>query len=83
MPWRQVPMKDVVHCEKRWRAVCRRNSQRCPNGETRQRQPLSSRKGGEPGELKHLSSPRKRKDSASSGERKRRSPNRLGNGAGL
>ena len=28
----------------------------------------------EPGELKHLSSPRKRKDSASSGERKRRSP---------
>lgn len=32
---------------------------------------------GEPGELKHLSSPRKRKkfDSASSGERKRRSLN--------
>ena len=30
----------------------------------------------EPGELKHLSSPRKREDSASSGERKRRSPNR-------
>ena len=32
--------------------------------------------GREPGELKHLSNPRKRKDSASSGERKRSSPNR-------
>ena len=34
---------------------------------------------GEPGELKHLSSPRKRKkfDSASSGERKRKSLNRM------
>ena len=30
---------------------------------------------GEPGELKHLSTPRKRKDSLSSGERKGRSPN--------
>jgi hypothetical protein len=29
----------------------------------------------EPGELKHLSSPRKREDSASSGERKRKRPN--------
>jgi hypothetical protein len=35
----------------------------------------SLRKEREPGELKHLSSPRKRKDSASSGERKRSSPN--------
>ena len=24
MPWRQEPKKDVVHCEKRRRAVCRR-----------------------------------------------------------
>jgi hypothetical protein len=31
--------------------------------------------GGEPGELKHLSTLRKGKDSASSGERKRKSPN--------
>ena len=31
--------------------------------------------GREPGELKHLSSPRKREDSASSGERKRKSLN--------
>ena len=36
---------------------------------------LSSRKGREPGELKHLSTRRKREDSASSGERKRKSPN--------
>ena len=36
----------------------------------------------EPGELKHLSTPRKRKDSASSGERKRRSPNRRLRAAG-
>ena len=36
----------------------------------------SLREEREPGELKHLSSPRKREDSASSGERKRRSPNR-------
>jgi hypothetical protein len=36
-----------------------------------------------PGELKHLSSPRKRKDSASSGERKRKSLNRCTCTAGL
>jgi len=33
-------------------------------------------KWGAPGELKHLSTPRKREDSLSSGERKGRSPNR-------
>jgi hypothetical protein len=33
-----------------------------------------SRKGGEPDQVKHLSSPRKREDSASSGERTRKSP---------
>ena len=33
------------------------------------------RKAREPGELKHLSNPRKRDDFASSGERKRKSPN--------
>ena len=60
MPWRQVPMKDVVHCEKRWRVVCRRKSQRSPNGETQRGQATLPRKGREPGELKHLSSPRKR-----------------------
>jgi hypothetical protein len=34
--------------------------------------------GGEPGELKHLSTPRKREDSLSSGERTGKSPNRAG-----
>jgi len=34
--------------------------------------------GGAPGELKHLSTPRKRKDSPSSGERTGRSPNPSG-----
>ena len=38
---------------------------------------------GEPGEVKHLSSPRRGKDSASSGERKRSSPNRHFRMAGL
>ena len=37
----------------------------------------------EPGEVKHLSTPRKREDSASSGERKWRSPNRRPRTAGL
>ena len=43
----------------------------------------SPRKGREPGELKHLSNPRKRKDSASSGERKRSSPNPDPRGRGV
>lgn len=38
---------------------------------------------GEPGELKHLSTRRKRNDFPSSGERKGRSPNRLASQAGL
>ncbi len=39
-------------------------------------EPINQR--GEPGELKHLSTLRKRDYSVSSGERKRRSPNRCG-----
>ena len=35
MPWRQVPKKDVVHCEKLRRGVCSRKSRGYPNGETR------------------------------------------------
>ena len=43
-----------------------------PNGETRLEEFRHSCKGGEPGEVKHLSSPRRRnrRDSLSSGERK-------------
>ncbi len=39
--------------------------------------------GGEPGELKHLSTPRKREDALSSGERTGQSPNRIGSRAGM
>ena len=39
--------------------------------------------GGEPSELKHLSRTRRREDSASSGERKRNSPNRSLRRSGL
>ena len=53
---------------------------RCPNGATRCNEVTSSRRksGSKPGELKHLSTRRKRKqfsDCASSGERTRKSPN--------
>ena len=44
---------------------------------------LSFGQQGEPGEVKHLSSPRRGEDSASSGERKRISPNRCLRAAGL
>ena len=37
MPWRQVPKKDVEHCDKPRGAVCRRYIRGCPNGETRRR----------------------------------------------
>ena len=50
----------------------------CPNGATRHGEAVASRKGQLPGELKHLSTRRKGKqtsDPASSGERKRASPN--------
>ena len=55
--------------------------QGCPNGETRQSEPLSLVHEPivcerEPGELKHLSTLRKREYSQSSGERNGRSPNR-------
>ncbi|KNA02748.1 hypothetical protein SOVF_215730, partial [Spinacia oleracea] len=49
---------------------------RCPNGATRLVEDQSPRKRSKPGELKHLSTRRKRnrRDSVSSGERKRISP---------
>jgi hypothetical protein len=53
----------------------------CPNGETRCGEPTSPfaehiGKRGQVGELKHLSTRRKREYSLSSGERKGKSPNR-------
>ena len=50
--------------------------QRYPNGETRNVMSVTRRKAREPGEVKHLSTRRKRNNSASSGERKWKSPNR-------
>ena len=49
---------------------------RYPNGATRHIEDMSLRKQSKPGELKHLSTRRKRnrRDSVSSGERKRISP---------
>lgn len=65
MPWRQEPMKGVVGCDKPRGAVRQRRS-----GDARMRQragghasapsPESIGAGREPGELKHLSTPRKR-----------------------
>ena len=39
MPWRQVPKKDVGHCEKPRGAVYRRNIRGYPNGETHRCEP--------------------------------------------
>ena len=64
MPWHQEPMKDVVSCEKLRGAANKRYIRRYPNGET-QHSVLTYDEyiviRGEPGELKHLSSRRKRK----------------------
>jgi hypothetical protein len=79
--WRAVPMKDVAkrrHASgSRWRAGIRGS----PNGATRRPtrpSPAGERiaRGGAPGELKHLSTPRKREHPRSSGERNGASPNR-------
>ena len=81
MPWRQMPMKDVVHCEMPRGVVCERYIRGCPNGETHQGlMPWYCHLNkigwqGERGELKHLSNLRKRNDSQSSGERNGSSPN--------
>ena len=80
MPRRQEPMKDVVDCEKLRGAVSERRSGDIRMGEPTRgnaRVPWSEhiRSGGERGELKHLSTLRKREYSLSSGERKGRSLN--------
>jgi hypothetical protein len=74
-------MKDVASCDKPRGAASKLRS-----GDVRMGKPgggyaPSSRKGSQPGELKHLSTRRKRnqkRDSLSSGERKGKSPNRGG-----
>jgi dihydroorotase len=63
MPWLSEAMKDVTSCEKLRRGANIRYIRRYPNGATPQVEDLGSRRksGGEPGELKHLSTRRKRK----------------------
>jgi hypothetical protein len=81
MPWRQMPMKDVGHCDKPREAVNKRYIRGSPNEETYWCEPPVSVHeyivyGREPRELKHLSTARKRDHSPSSGERTGNSLNR-------
>ena len=85
MPWRQEPKKGAVHCDKPRVAVCRRLSGDARMGKPAQAQPWAPAAEsiggrGERGELKHLSTLRKRDYSPSSGERKGSSPNLHGFG---
>ena len=80
MPRLSEAKKDVISCEKLWGSANRKYIHRCPNGATRCVEDTSFRckSESEPRELKHLSTWRRRKqasDCASSGERKRKSPN--------
>jgi hypothetical protein len=61
MPWLSETMKDVVSCEKLRGGANDRYIRRCPNGATRMVEDHVLRKEGKPGELKHLSTWRKRK----------------------
>ncbi len=65
MSWRLEAMKDVGACDKLRGAGNQASILRFPNGETRQFRLSSGTEcigvGSEPGELKHLSSQRKRK----------------------
>ena len=76
-------MKDVVACDK-LRGVSKHTLiRRFPNGETRYTEGITPLTWSKPGELKHLSTRRKRKqysDFLSSGERKGNSPNPGGYG---
>ena len=84
MPWHQAPKKDVTSCDK-----LRGGANDLRSADFRMGKPSTGNAvlsihehivyGGEPGELKHLSTRRKRKkeiDFLSSGERKGKSPNR-------
>ena len=63
MPWRQKTMKDVAACDKPREGGKQPVIRGFPNGEThpdgRSGYPVE-RSGGQPGEVKHLSSRRKR-----------------------
>ena len=83
MPWHQEPKKDVTSCDKPRGAANKHYIRGFPNGETHTTKSRICRTeyigtAGERGELKHLSTLRKRDQrySVSSGERKRNRPNR-------
>jgi len=61
MPWLSEATKDVTSCDKLWGGANIRYIRRFPNGVTPQVEGLRStcKGGGEPGELKHLSTRRK------------------------
>ena len=66
MPWHQEPMKDVVSCDKPWVAASRHRTMDFRMGQPgwgHAQSPIYEFivYGREPGELKHLSSRRKRK----------------------
>ena len=66
MPWYPEAMKDVVSCDKRWEAAKQAMIQRSLNGKTHCNKIAISifefiGNRGERGELKHLSTLRKRK----------------------
>ena len=60
MPWRHEPMKDAISCEKPRGTANKYRSVGVRMGKPGSRYGLSPCKGREPGELKHLSSRRKR-----------------------
>ena len=61
MPWLSEAMKDVTSCDKLRGGANNLYIRRFPNGETHLVEDQVLRKEGEPGELKHLSNRRKRK----------------------
>ena len=61
MPRLSEAMKDVVGCDKLRGVAEQTLIRKCPNGATQYVEDVLSFRGGEPGELKHLSTRRKRK----------------------
>jgi hypothetical protein len=61
MPRLSEAMKDVTSCDKLRGGANNRYIRRFPNGVTHLDEDQVSRKGSKPGELKHLSNRRKRK----------------------
>jgi hypothetical protein len=83
MPWLSEAKKDVISCDKLRGGANSHYIRRFPNGATQCTEGTLPSNRSKPGELKHLSTRRKRKqfsDCASSGERTRKSPNLISYG---